>query len=680
MSYNEYNSEQESGQPDLIAPADVIDAFIDFGYKSTDFALAEILDNSIEAGAKNVHILIVQAIERRVRSVWQVNKIAILDDGCGMAPELLSKVLTFGYGTHLKTTDKIGSNAFGKMGKYGVGLPNSSISQCDETKVYSWLAPDQVYVSELSIPKIRNRERRGQTLAKPSPVPKYLCEMMAANQIDMPSTGTVVLWENLERVNWLRSSSIIDHIEATVGRIYRKFIHDNSVRITISVFNDNDFSQPVIPLRNLRPNDPLFLMDNCIADDLIDQKKAPIEGTLFKPYPVVQLDNKDFFIVPVEQPDGTEIDAVVSLKFSITDPALRRAPYGGNSRIGCLANDNYGISICRSGRELQMIKSWIRETDPRNRWWGCEIDFPPALDSLFGVINNKQSATKLASFGNNFDVDAFIESYRLNWIDSHPSDKDRIFTVSDIIRQMQADKDLTWVMLFIVYVVQETKKGLRERIDVMKESSLKTRSLTSETKRGSASDEASREIHPTGHGVSKFATQQELEPTKPVTDKEKQDEMIKSVTAKEVYSSEDERLEDIKNFKNWLESDEQVLFRVINEPGMSAFFDGKYDQETQRIIVLLNSAHPAYSNIFESISFLSENEDVGRETINDNKNKMVLMRKSLALLLFTWIAYEYKENFNKNQRLMVKHARENWGMKLESILIELNKDQDQEGD
>ena len=678
MNYHEYNEEQENRQPDLFAPADAIDAFIDSGYKSTDFALAEILDNSIEAGAKNIHIFIVQAIERRVRSVWQVNKMLVLDDGCGMAPELLSRVLTFGYGTHLKSTDKIGSNAFGRMGKYGVGLPNSSISQCDETKVYSWLAPDKIYVSELSIPKIRNRERRGQTLARHTSLPRFVQEMMKANTIEMPSTGTIVQWDNLERINWLKSTTVIDHIEKTIGRIYRKFIHDKRIKITVSVFNDNNLKNPVIPLRCLRTNDPLFLMDNSIAQDLIDQQKAPINGTIFKPYPVLELENKDFFTVPVEQPDGSVIDAIVSLRFTITDRALRRPPYGGNSRIGNLADENWGISICRSGREIQLIKSWIHETDARNRWWGCEIDFPPALDSLFGVNNNKQSATKLEAFGNDFDCETFVKRYRLNWVESHPNDKDRTFTVSDIIRQMQADKDLTWVMLFLLYVITEAKKRMRDQIDAMKESAPKKKNQ--KPPYGSAGDEASSEKYPIGRGVSALVTKQELSPSNPITDEQKQDEITRAVLAKETYSSEDERLEDIRNFKNWLASDEQVLFKVTNDPSSSSFFDGRYDQEFQRIMIFLNSAHPAYSNIFESISFLSEDEDVGHETINENKNKMVLLRKSLALLLFTWIAYECKDNLSNEQRRMVRNARETWGMKLESIPIELNKVQAQEGD
>lgn len=414
---------QTAAPAQLFVPAYVIDAFIDSGYKSTDYALAEILDNSIEAGAKNIHIMIVQAIERRIRSVWQVDKIAVFDDGCGMGPDLLSKVLTFGFGTHIRQTKTIGKDALGRMGKYGVGLPNSSISQCDETSVYSWQTPDSIHVSTLSIPKIRNDEMQGPSVAVPASLPKFLTDIMAANGIPMPQTGTVVLWEDLKRITWLRSSTVIDHIERTIGRIYRKFIHDKKVRITVSVFKENEYDKSFIPLREMRVNDPLFLMEGSLAHDLLDSEKGPIEGTLFKPYVPLELDGKDHFTVPVEQPDGSVIDAKVTFRFTITDPALRRPPYGGNSRLGNLAAENCGISICRSGRELQTVRGWVHESDPRNRWWGCEIDFPPALDELFGVTNSKQSATQLEAFGNNFDVDEFVARFQEDWALTHPKEE-----------------------------------------------------------------------------------------------------------------------------------------------------------------------------------------------------------------------------------------------------------------
>lgn len=670
---------QTAAPAQLFVPAYVIDAFIDSGYKSTDYALAEILDNSIEAGAKNIHIMIVQAIERRIRSVWQVDKIAVFDDGCGMAPDLLSKVLTFGFGTHIRQTKTIGKDALGRMGKYGVGLPNSSISQCDETNVYSWQTPDSIHVSTLSIPKIRNDEMQGPSVAVPTSLPKFLTDIMAANGIPMPQTGTVVLWKDLKRITWLRSSTVIDHIERTIGRIYRKFIHDKKVRITVSVFKENEYDKPFIPLREMRVNDPLFLMEGSLAHDLLDSEKGPIEGTLFKPYVPLELDGKDHFTVPVEQPDGSVIDAKVTFRFTITDPALRRPPYGGNSRLGNLAAENWGISICRSGRELQTVRGWVHESDPRNRWWGCEIDFPPALDELFGVTNSKQSATQLEAFGNNFDVDEFVARFQEDWALTHPKEEPRVFTVGDILQQLQHDKDLSWVKLFILYVFGNAKKTMRERIDRMKE--ISGRSAVRGGKKQPAespSDGASREKNPLGKDVGNIAGK-DLETKPPVTDPADQEALTREMTENERYASEEERLEDIRNFKRWLESEEQVLFRVSNT-GSSSFFDGYYNEMAQRIVVQLNSDHPAYKNIFEMISFLSEDEDIGDETINDNKNKMVLLRKSLALLLFAWISYERKGLLTENQRIMARRAREGWGQKLEELLMELNKSQSNEGD
>ena len=42
---------------------------------------------------------------------------------------------------------------------------------------------------------------------------------------------------------------------------------------------------------------------------------------------------------------------------------------------------------------------WCIGYDPRERWWGAEIEFPPTLDEVFGVPNNKQAATALFRVG-----------------------------------------------------------------------------------------------------------------------------------------------------------------------------------------------------------------------------------------------------------------------------------------
>ena len=220
---------------------------------------------------------------------------------------------------------------------------------------------------------------------------------------------------------------------------------------------------------------------------------------------------------------------------------------------------------------------------------------------------------------------------------------------------------------------------MRERIDKMKEGSGKPKEGGDATQVfESPSDIASREPNPFGKDVGNVAMM-ELEKKEPVTNPEDQEEFTRHITENEIYASEEEKLEDIRNFKRWLESEEQVLFRVTNT-GSSSFFDGRYDEMNQRIIVQLNSGHPAYKNIFQMISFLSEDEEIGTETINANKNKMVLLRKSLALLVFAWVSYERKGKLSDQQRGMVRHAREHWGQKLEELLWELNKAQENEGD
>ena len=44
------------------------------------------------------------------------------------------------------------------LGRFGMGLPNSSVSQCKHVEVYSWQKPGKVHFAELDIDKIRNNK------------------------------------------------------------------------------------------------------------------------------------------------------------------------------------------------------------------------------------------------------------------------------------------------------------------------------------------------------------------------------------------------------------------------------------------------------------------------------------------------------------------------------------------
>ena len=81
MTINTLNEEDAS-----FIPADLaIQAMRDSGYKNTAYALAELIDNSVQAEAKNIEIICIeeqmQLADRRRK---RLTKIAVLDDGLGM--------------------------------------------------------------------------------------------------------------------------------------------------------------------------------------------------------------------------------------------------------------------------------------------------------------------------------------------------------------------------------------------------------------------------------------------------------------------------------------------------------------------------------------------------------------------------------------------------------------------
>jgi len=96
-------------------PAAMIEALRDIGY-SLETAVADIIDNSLTAGARTV----------RIRYGWTLEKpwFAILDDGSGMFEAELVEAMRPGSRNprDLRSRDD--------LGRFGLGLKTASFSQC----------------------------------------------------------------------------------------------------------------------------------------------------------------------------------------------------------------------------------------------------------------------------------------------------------------------------------------------------------------------------------------------------------------------------------------------------------------------------------------------------------------------------------------------------------------------
>lgn len=371
------------------------DAFRNTGYKNIESAAAEIVDNSVEANAKNVFMIISESINplsgRKV-----VTEIGFLDNGEGMDLDVLGRCLGIGATTR---------QARKGMGRFGVGLPQASLHACPEVEVYSWQnGIENCHKVFLDINKVKDGTQTEIEDPEHTGVPEkyapYTTYRTLTESYDFTTSGTLVIWKNCDRIIPRTRGPLTEHLEFTLGRKFRHFIYKGICEIKIICDENQENAIDVLP------NDPLFLMEKnyamCCADD---PKKVYKSGQkvglepVFEPYTAGGLGNGEVDI-PVKYVDkeGKVAESVVKARFSIVKPAFydeTAFPTGspGQYEFGKnYARRMEGISIIRANREIDFgqFDFYSVLDKPEHRWWGCEIIFTPELDEAFGVANNKQ--------------------------------------------------------------------------------------------------------------------------------------------------------------------------------------------------------------------------------------------------------------------------------------------------
>ena len=370
------------------------DALRNTGYKNIESAVSEIIDNSVEANAKNIFLILREGIASSGRKV--VTEVGFLDNGDGMDSTVLGNCLGIGASTR---------QARKGMGRFGVGLPQASLYACPLIEVYSWQnGIENARKVYLDIEKIKNgvqTEIEDPVLATiPEPYADYITYRALLEEYDFSKSGTLVIWKNCDRINPKTRGPLTERLEASLGQKFRYFIHDGVSQIKIVCDENRDAAVDVAP------NDPMFLMDdNCVLCKEDDPKtlyrrgqepglEAPFELYTAKGTGTGEIDTPIKYI----NKDGEVATANVKLRFSIVkgkfydETAFPKGTNPGNYALGKYAAKLEGISVIRARREIDFRKFnfYSNVNEPQHRWWGCEIIFDPELDEAFGVANNKQ--------------------------------------------------------------------------------------------------------------------------------------------------------------------------------------------------------------------------------------------------------------------------------------------------
>jgi hypothetical protein len=396
----------------FIFPASTgLSSFRDAGYRDTSMAIAELIDNSIQAGAKTIRVITIDEVQQsRASKQVVVNKIAVFDDGEGMSKEVLELSLGFAQGTRLNQRKGIG--------RFGVGLPLASISQCKRVSVYSWQKGKKPMMTYLDIDEVIENKQNYTNAAIEAEIPKIYSDILGKK---IKKSGTLVVWENCDRINLKRSSTLLRRMESGFCRIYRHYLDDNDDygdRRDIKLLQADGKTVKEHPLV---ANDPLYILT---PNNLPKWEKKPSNKSYLEEPLLIDVEYN-------EAGDTSPVEIFGSHILQNPGRWKRDSPQMDHYR------KNVGISFMREGREIDFGNFGYLSTDLTERYWGVEVRFSPELDELFGVTNNKQAVR-----GVNYLGDEELADYDDDFIQSDLSLKFRKALsqrISVLIRQLRKE-------------------------------------------------------------------------------------------------------------------------------------------------------------------------------------------------------------------------------------------------
>jgi hypothetical protein len=198
----------------------------DLGY---DFvhAIADLIDNSIAAGASRVAIDLMWSGP----DSW----IRVMDNGTGMSGTTITEAMRFGSERDYDVDD---------LGKFGLGLKTASLSQCRRLTVASRVDRNQrrIEVRRWDLDLVEKSNRWEIEILGSDERPDNLVAPL------QEQTGSVVLWESLERVlkykvAWGESSKnalykLAEQLDQHLGMVFHRFLSGEARRrkkLTITV-------------------------------------------------------------------------------------------------------------------------------------------------------------------------------------------------------------------------------------------------------------------------------------------------------------------------------------------------------------------------------------------------------------------------------------------------------------
>jgi hypothetical protein len=401
-----------------------------------------------------------------------------------------------------------------------------------------------------------------------------------------------------------------------VGRMYRHLIHEDGLRIRLAAVRDGSVHWDT----DARVNDPMYLISPSLTP------KPFHEQTMFRPYG----EGSQSFSIDV----GDKTHTVTVNCSWATEETMQPESGGmpGSEPYGKHALLNLGVSIVRARRELDLVTHWNRGDTFRDRWWGIEVCFPPALDELFGVTNNKQAVTEFTQMAEFFGD----EQREREWEGRRD--------------ELEEDGDPRFQLMEIAKYIADQRNALRNRLKAL-QAGRRTKQQTRHT--ASIEDLASLRIK---QRIEEGGPHVEI--ADDVTDdKTKHDAVFQELHHEGGVSKRDAgEIADAV-----VQRDRKIIF-VEREDDSDAFFSAKALPGIHE--VRINTEHPVYAGLLEVL----DPNDPSAEDADELRVRLGKASDTLKMMLCAWVRYELEARDMRQRQ--IRDARREWGKMVRRFLEE----------
>ena len=379
----------------------MIEALRGLGY-STTAALADIIDNSISAGASDVLL----------GFDWDAtqSRISILDNGRGMNDIELEAAMTLG------TINPLDERAATDLGRFGMGLKTASFSQCRRLTVASKRENGELVCLRWDLDAIAADPDSGWCMFEG---PAIGSEMFIEPLAHL-SSGTLVLWEKIDRVVTTGSDrdhfvDLIDSVESRLAMIFHRLMEGLAPTISLSING-----------KTLVPWDPFMIGHPAKAMESPVERRMTPSGVLEVQCHV--LPHKD--------------------KLSNGEFIKAGGPEGWTSQQGFYVYRNKRLLLVGSWLGLGRGRAWNREESYRLA--RIRVDIPNTADADWNIDVKKSTARP----------PIFVRNWLTGLAESTRESARKVFAFRG-----SPTSGISGVLIEPVWRVEHMKSGVRYRID-----------------------------------------------------------------------------------------------------------------------------------------------------------------------------------------------------------------------